>query len=260
MVNFFRKYFIYSIFPFLLLCLASCRPSSSGKLTIAVAANLQHTIIEIEKEFEAETKIPVDVVLGSSGKLTTQIKEGAPYDVFISADMNYPENLFKSGWSDAPPKPYARGLLVLWSRKADLSKQDDLNLLLSPNIKKIAIANPETAPYGKAAVEALKELKIYDKVKHKLVFGESISQTNQFIISQAADLGITSKSTVIAEELRGKEMWIDIDPALYNAITQGMIILKHGKESHPEESRKFYDFIASEKSKAIFLKYGYLLE
>src|SRR4051794_8712283 len=158
-----------------------------NKLTVAAAANVQFVLNELAKDFKSSTGIDVDIILNSSGKLTAQIKEGAPYDVFVSGDMKYPDELYKSGAAIASPKIYANGVLVLWTMRSDIKLSANLALLTSSAIQKIAIANPQTAPYGAAAVETMTYYKVYDSVKDKLVFGESISQTNQYIISKSAD-------------------------------------------------------------------------
>lgn len=184
---------------------------AQNKITIAAAANVQFVLNELTKDFESSTGIKTEIILNSSGKLTAQIKEGAPYDVFVSADMKYPAELYKTGFAIDSPRVYANGLLVLWTTKDEVKPDPTLKVLTSNAVKKIAIANPQTAPYGEASVEAMNYYKVYDKVKDKLVYGESISQTNQFIISGSAEIGFTAKSIVLADEMKGKGIWVDID-------------------------------------------------
>src|SRR3954453_20877275 len=136
------------------------------KLTVAAAANVQFVMDELKKDFESLSGINVNIILNSSGKLTAQIKEGAPYDVFVSADMKYPKELYKSGYSIDSPKVYANGLLVLWTMQTGIKPIEDLSVLTSDAVKKIAIANPQTAPYGEASVETMNYYKVYDKVKN----------------------------------------------------------------------------------------------
>ena len=160
-------------------------------LTVAAAANLQVLMDELVTTFEKESGASVDVVIGSSGGLTAQIENGAPFDVFMSADMSYPQALFKKGLAAEEPKVYVYGLLVFWTSKSlDLSRPLG-DVLGDPLLKKIAVANPKTAPYGRQAVNVLKSLDIYLRVRPKLVYGENISQANQFILSGAADGGFT---------------------------------------------------------------------
>ncbi len=238
----------------LLFLTASCTKQDNNTLTIATAANMQFAIQEIITSFTQKTGIPCDVVITSSGKLTAQIQEGAPYDIFISADMKYPETLHKNGFTAKSPEIYAYGKLVLWSISDEI--QPSIESLTDKQIKHIAMANPKTAPYGEAAIAVLKHAGIYDLVTDKLVYGESISQTNQFIISGAAQVGFTAKSVVLSPQMEGKGQWIAIDKNLYTPIAQGAVIIK--KDSISEATLKFYKFLFSPKSKEILENFGYL--
>ncbi len=228
------------------------------KITVAVAANMQYAFAELKSEFEKSNHIGVNVVIGASGNLTRQIMQGAPFDVFISADTKYPENLYQNGVAAEKPKVYARGALVLWTIKDDLPLQKDLQFLLSPRIKNIAIANPRIAPYGKAAEALLKKAGIWEKLKKKLVYGESISQTTQFVASGNADIGFTAKAVVLSDQMKNKGKWIELDEQDYPPISQAAVLLKYGVKDHEPEARKFYSFLFSEKAKDIYKKYGYL--
>jgi molybdate transport system substrate-binding protein len=226
-------------------------------ITVAVAANVQFAMNELKHEFQNETGINTVVIIGSSGQLTAQIKQGAPYDVFISADMKYPLNLFKDKFAVDSPRVYALGALVIWTINKSINLKDDLGELSEGNIKKIAAANPKTAPYGEATIESLKYFGIYNDIKSKLVFGESIAPTNQFIISGAADIGFTAKSVVLSPAMKGKGIWKEINPKTYKPIKQGCVILKYGFKNHRKESEKFYKFLFSDEAKNILLKFGY---
>jgi len=247
-------------FFFSCLVLFTITSAAQSKLTVAAAANVQFVLNELAKDFDNATGIKTDIILNSSGKLTAQIKEGAPYDVFVSADMKYPQELFKSGYAVDSPKVYAKGLLVLWTTQTGIKPAADLSVLTSDAIKKIAIANPQTAPYGEASVEAMNYYHVYDKIKDKLVYGESISQANQYIISGSANIGFTAKSIVLADEMKGKGTWVDLDRKSYRPIEQGAVILKHGDETNKELSKKFYDYLYSKKAKTILKKYGYVVK
>jgi molybdate transport system substrate-binding protein len=223
------------------------------KITVAVAANAQYAMKEIEVQYEKETGTQIELVISSSGKLTAQIKEGAPYDVFLSADMEFPEALYKEGLTVDAPKIYGYGKLILWTMKnLDLKKKD---LLLSPGVKTIAIANPKVAPYGEAAISAMKFSKQFEKAEKKIVYGESISQVSQYIFSQTADVGFTAKSVVLSPEMKNKGKWIDVDIKAYSPIAQGAALLKASRNKGAAE--KFYKYLYSEKAKAVFRKYGY---
>jgi len=231
-------------------------PSREDTLVIAAAANTQFAIRELTHAFEQKTGISSNLVISSSGKLTAQIKEGAPYHLFVSANMKYPEELYQSGLCVQKPKVYAYGQLVLWTHQ----KNDQLSMesLQADAVRHIAIANPKTAPYGEAAVEVLNHYGIFAAVQDKLVYGESISQTNQFILSGTADLGFTAQSVVMSPELLGKGTWIKLDTAGYSPIKQGVVVLKKRKEKI-EDAQQFYDFLDTPSATQILKKYGYLI-
>lgn len=232
--------------------------ASAEPLTVAVAANVKYAFDELATEFTKQTGVAVSSVVSSSGKLTAQIKSGAPYDVFLSADMDYPAILFKDGQATSPPKVYANGALVLWTAKdIDLSK--GVAGLVDSSISKVAIASPKLAPYGREAIKALDFYKVRAAVEPKLVYGESISQVNQYIDSKSVEVGFTAKSVVLSPELQGKGKWVEVPNESYVPIAQGIVILRHGSENNGEAARKFYGFVFSSKAQAIFTKYGYKL-
>jgi len=232
----------------------------AGEINIAVAANVSYAVDELKAEFaKSNPDTKIQVTLGSSGKLTAQIKNGAPYGLFISANMKYPEALYHDKIAITKPVVYAQGGLAYLSTKSrDFSQ--GIDLLKNDKIIKIAIANPKTAPYGKAAVEALKNAKIYDEIKSKFVYGESITQTVSYAI-MAADIGLIAKSSLYSSKMsRYKEgiNWSSVDPKLYTPIQQGIVLLK--KSDDDKAYRAFYDFMLSDKAKVIFKKYGYSVE
>ena len=249
---------IKSIILSLLLIVFSSVYVYAEDLTVAVAANVQYTFEELKAEFKKETGINVKQIIGSSGKFTTQIENGAPFDIFLSADMDYPKTLNKEGLTYNSPKIYAYGTLVLWTmNNVDLSK--GVEAVNDPAVRKIAIASPNTAPYGHQAVNVLKHYNLYGEVQKKLVYGESIAQANQFITSKAADLGFTAKSAVLAPNMKDQGKWIEVDKDAYEPIAQGVVILKHAQKDHLEAAQKFFDFLFSKDAQEIFKKYGYVL-
>ena len=227
-------------------------------LTIAVAANVKYAYDELAGEFNKSTGIAVQSVLGATGTLSAQVRNGAPYDVFISADTETPDALFKDGFAAGKPKIYAYGTLVLWTRnKLDMSL--GLALLSDKKIQKIALANPKLAPYGRAAKQTLEQAKLYTAVESKLVYGESIAQTTQFIDSGAADLGFIAKSIVLAPELAGKGHWLEVPKTSYEPIAQAVVVLKHGAETQAQNAQRFVDFLFTPAARKVFAKYGYTL-
>lgn len=254
-------------FCLILLLFSSCGPSSSPaesqkkreKITIAVAANVQFAMQELEAAFEQEHDVAIETVISSSGKLAAQVMQGAPYSIFLSANLDYPQAVQEAGYGSEALKTYAYGALVLWSRK-NIQLDTNLQLLQHPSIDKIAIANPRNAPYGAEAINALKYYGIYEQVEGKLAYGESIAQTNQYILSKAVDLGITAKSAVLAPAIQGKGEWLELSSKAYQPIEQGAMITKYGMKHAPEACKKFWDFLFSPKARSILLKYGYSTE
>jgi len=170
--------------------------------------------------------------------------------------MKYPNTLFEEGLAMEAPKVYANGSLVLWTLNGkDIS--EGMKSLLSDDFKKIAIANPETAPYGIAAVEAMKKVNLYDDLNPKLIWGEGIGQVNQYIKSKSVDAGITSKSVLFSKKISTKGNHIEIDKSLYKPIHQGIVLLKSGKEKNLKNAELFYNFMFSKETKSILTKFGY---
>lgn len=231
------------------------KPSPATKhLTIAAAADLRGALQDVSAEFgKTHPNVKVDPTFGSSGTFYAQLSAKAPFDVFLSADAGYPAKLVEAGLAkeDAVFK-YAVGHVVLWTRKAsgiDVSKGFDV--LADPKVKKIAIANPKHAPYGRAAEAALRSAKVYDAIKDKLVLGENISETAQFAQSGAADVGIIALS--LASTMEGPR-W-DIPPELYPKLEQVGVILPWAKE--PDLAREFQAYLTSDAGRAILAKRGF---
>ncbi|CAG4990374.1 Molybdate-binding protein ModA [Dyadobacter sp. CECT 9275] len=244
--------FLFSI----LILLGSCSKPSE-KLIIATAASVQYVMKDIKAAFEKKYGKQAEIITGSSGKLTAQIREGAPFDVFVSADTRYPQEIYGNGGSDEKPRVYATGTLVLWSKRIP-AEQLNVQLLTSDKVKKIAIPNPRNAPYGEAAEQVLKKLNLYTELKGKLVFGESIAQTAQYITSGSVEAGFNALSIVLSPEMKEKGSYVILDSTLYAPISQSAILLKHSDSSPKKEtSRQFYDFLYSAEAKAIFKRYGY---
>lgn len=228
------------------------------RLMIAVAANVQYAMKDLASAFEQQHRIKIETNVSSSGKLTAQIQQGAPFDLFLSANMKYPQTLYEGGYAVDTPLVYAYGALVLWTLK-DLEMNDEKTVLSAGNFEKLAIANPKNAPYGEQAIRMLEHYQLYEQVEPKLVYGESIAQTNQYIVSRACDLGVTAKSVVLSPDIQGRGRWVEIAAEAYEPIKQGVVITKYGQREHPEAAKAFLDFLFSPEAKAIFKKYGYTL-
>lgn len=247
-----------------------CSTIFAGEITVAAAANVGYVIEKLVKEFnKTNPDIKVEIVLGSSGKLVSQIEYGAFYDIFMSADMTFPKALYDKKLAITEPVVYAQGVLSLFSAK-ELDYSKNLALLKDASISKIAVANPKTAPYGAAAVEAMKNFGIEDATKDKLVYAESISQVVTYATT-ATDVGFVAKSSLYDEKMlqyKQNKNWIDVDQKLYTPINQGMVIVDNTKnlvgytrnEMKKAEIKAFYDFILSATAKKIFQDYGYIVK
>lgn len=226
------------------------------KVTIAVASNMKPAFEAIYQEFNTLHSKDLRVVYGSSGNLASQIKQGAPFSLFISADEVFPNRLFQEGLTKDAGVVYAIGHLALISNVASRVKlhsdPSQIQALLSQS-KKIAIANPELAPYGNAAVQYLKSSKLWDTSKAKLVYGENISVATMYVSSGAANVGITSLSLAKAPELKGIIQFIPLPDHLYTPISQRMILMKNP----PPLAIQLYDYLQGPTAKMILRRYGY---
>jgi molybdate transport system substrate-binding protein len=223
--------------------------SAQAPLRVAAAADLEPVLPPILAQFQQATGIHAEATYQASAVLTTQIQNGAPFDLFLSADVGYPKRLIDAGLADAAgsadsstPIVYARGTLVLWTRK-DSHLTPSLDLLRSPDLKRLAIANPDRAPYGRAAVAALTSLKVYDTLKPKLVTAENISQAAQFVDSGNADAGLISLTSAMTPRLSESGTYFIIPRDLYPPIQQGAVIVS--KTTKRLEAHKFLDYLLS---------------
>ena len=230
----------------------------ASEITVAAAADLSVALKEVAANFEKQTGTHVKLSFGSSGGLTQQIENGAPFDVFLSADMDYPRELISRGDADgASLCRYAVGKLVLWApADSPLDVQHmGLNVLIDASVKKIAIANPQHAPYGRAAVAALKHVGLYDQVAGRLVLGENVSQAAQFVESGNAQVGFVALAHVIAPAMKGKGKYWEIPEGAYPALDQGAVILAHSQ--HKREAARFLQYIKSKDVAGVLQRYGF---
>lgn len=226
---------------------------------IAAASDLQYAFKEMQtlcsKKYPTET---INFQFGSSGKALTQIQSGAPYDAYFAADMNYPKKLKEQGLAIGEVKPYALGRIGLMTLKSGNIPVNDLSILATDRIKKIAIANPDHAPYGQAAVAALKTLRLYDKVKSKFVYGENIQQATQYVQTGAVDVGLIAISIAKAPSIANQVNFGLIDGKIHPDIIQGYALLKRGENN--KAARAFLSTVESLEGDAIMKKYGFILK
>jgi molybdate transport system substrate-binding protein len=230
-----------------------------GTVTVAAASDLTYAMNEIAVNFEKATGCSVRLIMGSSGNFLTQIENGAPFDVFFSADIAYPKKLEAEGLATpGTTYIYAIGKILLWTRndsRVDVGK--GFPSLRDPAVKKIAIANPDHAPYGRAAEEALRQSGVYDAVKDRLVLGENISQAAEFVESGNADAGIVALSLVLSPTMKDKGRAWKIPENLYTPIRQGALAIRAA--ANPQGARQFLDYIKMPATAALLERFGFEL-
>ena len=244
----------------LALCLfviTSVNLAVAEEISIAAASNLNFAFREIATEYEKASGNQVRLTFGSSGNFYAQIQNGAPFDLFFSADIEYPQKLEEVGLTvPGSLYQYAIGRIVLWTgheSRIDVTK--GMEALREPTVKKVAIANPKHAPYGRAAVAAMEYFKVYDQVKDKLVLGENISQAAQFIESGACDIGIIALSLAVTPVMKSKGMYWEIPAGAHLSLEQGVVILKSSKQQ--ESAKQFLAFIKGVQGQEIMKRNGF---
>jgi molybdate transport system substrate-binding protein len=256
-----KKFTGYGLLTVFILTFGFSLPVQAGdNILIAAASNLRFAMHEICQGFqEANSSIQTKVSYGSSGNFFAQIKQGAPFDIFFSADKTYPELLEKEGLTaNEMQEVYAVGKIVLWlPNESKVDSDKGLQAVISPRVTKLAIANPRHAPYGRAAEESLRYYGLWEKVEGKLIYGENISQTAQFVHTGAADAGIIALSLAISPKMLQEGRYWVIPDESHSDIEQIYVVLKKGKEK--ESVRKFLDFIHGEKGGKILSRYGFVI-
>lgn len=255
------KYLVRPISRYLLLLVAvlTVQGANAQDIRVAAAADLKFALDELTAQYEKQAGKKVDVSYGSSGNFLAQIQNGAPFDVFFSADIDYPQKLEAAGLAEPGTLyQYAVGRIVIWMpdrARVDLSKLG-WKALLQPSVEKIAIANPEHAPYGRAAVAALRNAGIYEQVRGKLVYGENIAQAAQFVESGNAQAGMIALSLALSPPMKDGKRW-EIPANMHPPIEQAAVILKNAKDR--EGARAFLAFIQSDAGRNILESYGFAL-
>lgn len=234
--------------------------ASAQEITVAAASDMSAALPAIVAAYSKKTGTTVKLSFGASGNLTNQIRNGAPFDVFFSADEGFPHQLIDEGLaSGSTLYRYAVGRLVLWvpnDSTLDLSKLG-IKALLDPSVKKIAIANPATAPYGRAAVEALRHFGIYDQISDKLVIGENISQAAQFVESGNAQAGLVALSHALAPAMKGKGRYWAMPLDAYPTLNQAAVVLSKSKQQ--SAAQEFLEFLRTAEATSLLASYGFTL-
>jgi molybdate transport system substrate-binding protein len=237
------------------LMLALC--AHAEKITVAAAADLKFAMDEIVTTFrKGSLGDEVNVIYGSSGQFHTQIQQGAPFDLFFSADIGFPRELAKNGLAASEVKPYAVGRIVLWSASLDASQMTLVNLA-DPQITRVAMANPKHAPYGKRAQEALRAAGLWDKVEPKLVYSENIAQAAQFVQTGAAQVGVIALSLAVSQALASKGGYWLIPDNLHQPLAQGYVVTRRAENN--ALAKRFADYMGNPSTRAIMKKYGFVL-
>jgi molybdate transport system substrate-binding protein len=240
-----------------LLCIVGQAAQATEAIAIAAAADLKFAMDEIITSFkQRQPDVRIEASYGSSGSFSTQIQQGAPYDLYFSADIHYPELLRQQGWAASAVRRYGVGRIVVW-RASQQSQPVTLADLADPAIQKIALANPSHAPYGKRAEEALRAVGMWDKVEPKLVYGENVTQAAQFVQSGNAQIGIIALSLALSANLSKQGSYATIPDSLYQPLEQGFIITK--RAAHNTLAQQFAHYMVSEEARKILSRYGFAL-
>jgi molybdate transport system substrate-binding protein len=243
----------------LLSSLLAFQSAQAQEIRVAAAADLKFALDELDARYEKQAEKRIAVSYGSSGNFFAQIQNGAPFDLLLSADIEYPRKLEAAGLAEPGTLyEYAVGRIVIWmpaDERVDLAKLG-WKALLEPGVERIAIANPEHAPYGRAAVAALRNAGVYEQVRRRLVYGENIAQAAQFVASGSAQAGILALSLAVSPPMRGGKRW-EIPADMHPPIEQGAIILKSAKDK--EGARAFLAFLKSEAGRKVLESYGFVL-
>jgi len=225
------------------------------RLMIAAASDMKYALDSVIATYSAaHSDVAIVVTYGSSGKFFEQISNGAPFDLFFSADASYPDQLEVLGKTGHPVKKYGLGRIVIWSKRMD-PNTDGMRSLTDKRIVKIAIANPEHAPYGRRAVEAMKKANVYDMVSDKLVFGENISQAAQFVTTGAADAGIVALSLALSPAMKTTGKYFLIPENIHLPLEQAMVILKKAEAN--ADAKTFQDFVLGARGQSILTYFGF---
>lgn len=242
-----------------LACLGSLPLSAASRVSVAAAANFVHALDALNAEFRRTAPdVTLSSTTGASGSLFAQIKNGAPFDVFLSADTDYPQQLVTQRLAPADTlRIFATGRLVAWTVRPALDLRDLPQAVRLPSVKRIAIAQPKTAPYGRAAQAALEKLGVWAVTQPKLVLGESISQTAQFVETGNADFGLVALSLVRSPRLAGRGTWVEVPAELYASVSLDHAAVLTTRGAANDAARRYLAFLASEPAARVLREFGY---
>lgn len=244
---------------FFILLIIGGHAQPSQPINVAVAANLLFPMQKIEQLFEHQNQEKINLISASSGVLTAQISNGAPYHLFLSADMKYPQNLYENGKTLTEPRILVSGRLVFWSQQ-QITESQLVQMLRSEKIKAVAIAQPALAPYGQAARNWLQKEKVFEEIENKLVYGENVGQVNRYIYSGSVDAAFTAVSAMFAEDLKDKGHWLLLGAGEEDAalLAHGWVVLKEAS-NQMDKVRQFVEFLSTPAAKAVFQEFGYIV-
>lgn len=233
--------------------------AGAGTVSVAAAANLIYAVEALNREFAvAAPGVIVKTTVGASGSLFAQLQHGAPFDVFLSADMDYPARAVAGGLGEAASlRTFATGRLVAWTTRTDVNLDDIRAAIESPQVHKVAIAQPQTAPYGRAAQRALETLGVLDRARPKFVVGESIAQTAQFVETGNAELGFVALSLVRSGRLAGTGRWVEIPAGLHTSVPLDHAAVLTRRGARNPAARRYLEFLGSQAARKVLLDFGY---
>jgi len=232
--------------------------SAAQEITVAAAADMGSALTELAARYQKKTGTSIRLLFGSSGNLTQQIKNGAPFDLFLSADEDYPKQLIEARLAERNSLyRYAVGRLIMWVLKSSSLdiEHHGVNVLLDASVKKIAIANPQHAPYGRAAVAALRHFQLYDKVADRLVLGENVSQAAKFVESGNAQVGLIALSHALVPAMKDRGRYWEVPNDAYPELDQGAVVIS--RSQHKKEAAAFLSCLKTPEAQAILRRYGF---
>jgi molybdate transport system substrate-binding protein len=243
--------------PIVVLAVGFISQCAAQEITVAAAADLQFAMQDVAARYQKEVGKTVKVIYGSSGNFYQQIQNGAPFDIFFSANLDYAKKLEDAGLAEPGSfYPYAKGKIVIWVRnESKLDLNSGMKVFLNPSVKKIAVANPLHAPYGQAAVAAMQKENIYDQVKDKFVLGENISQTASFVVSGSADVGVVALALALSPNMKDKGRYVEVPAGEYPPIEQACVVLASSKNK--EAAKQFLLFVRTAAIGDVLRSYGF---